>query len=59
MVTVAILGEPIGSALLALLIFQQPLQARPLVGNALLLVGIAVTTLTAVFGLGAGNRELL
>lgn len=44
-VTVAILGEPIGSAILALLIFQQPLQALQLIGGAVLLIGIAVTTL--------------
>lgn len=44
-VTVAILGEPIGSALLAFVIFQQPVQPLQLVGGAVLLTGIAVATL--------------
>lgn len=45
LVTVAILGEPIGSAALALAIFQQPLQPLQLLGGAVLLVGIAVASL--------------
>lgn len=45
LVTVAILGEPLGSAALALVIFHQPLQPLQLVGGAVLLVGIAVATL--------------
>jgi drug/metabolite transporter (DMT)-like permease len=44
LVTVAILGEPVGSAVLALLILRQPLQLLQLLGGALLLIGIAVTT---------------
>lgn len=44
-VTVAILGEPIGSALLALLIFQEPLLPLQLAGGAALLAGIAIATL--------------
>ncbi|HEY1016772.1 MAG TPA: DMT family transporter [Herpetosiphonaceae bacterium] len=44
-VTVAILGEPIGSALLALLFFQEPLQPLQLAGGAVLLAGIAGATL--------------
>lgn len=44
-VTVAILGEPIGSALLALLILEQPVERLQLLGGAVLLVGIAVATL--------------
>lgn len=45
LVTVAILGEPIGSTALALAIFNQPLQPLQLVGGGVLLVGIAVATL--------------
>lgn len=45
LVTVAILGEPIGSATLALVIFRQPLLPLQLVGGAVLLLGIAVATL--------------
>jgi drug/metabolite transporter (DMT)-like permease len=45
LVTVAILGEPIGSAAMALALFQQPLQPLQLVGGGVLLVGIAVATL--------------
>jgi drug/metabolite transporter (DMT)-like permease len=44
-VTVAILGEPLGSALLALLLLQQPIQTLQLIGGGLLLAGIAVATL--------------
>jgi drug/metabolite transporter (DMT)-like permease len=44
-VTVAILGEPIGSAILAVLLLDQPLQPLQLLGGAMLLVGIAVATL--------------
>lgn len=44
-VTVAILGEPIGSALLAFLILRQPVQPLQLLGGAVLLAGIAVATL--------------
>ena len=46
MVTVAILGEPVGSSLLALLLLPgQKLQALQVGGGVLLLAGIAVTTL--------------
>lgn len=45
LVTVAILAEPIGSAILALVIFGQPLQVMQLIGGAVLLLGIAVATL--------------
>ncbi|MDP9314108.1 MAG: DMT family transporter [Chloroflexota bacterium] len=45
LVTMAILGEPIGSALLAYLFLRQPVQPLQLVGGALLLGGIAVATL--------------
>jgi drug/metabolite transporter (DMT)-like permease len=45
LVTVAILGEPIGAALLAIVIFDQTLQPLQVLGGALLLGGIAVTTL--------------
>jgi drug/metabolite transporter (DMT)-like permease len=45
LVTIAILGEPISSALLALLIFQQPLQPLQLVGGGILLAGIAIASL--------------
>ncbi len=45
LVTVAILGEPIGSALLAFLILQQPIQGLQLMGGGVLLLGIAVATL--------------
>jgi drug/metabolite transporter (DMT)-like permease len=45
LVTVAILGEPIGSAALALAIFHQPLQLLQLVGGGVLLAGIVVATL--------------
>jgi len=45
LVTIAILGEPVGSALLALLIFRQPLQPLQLMGGAILLGGIATATL--------------
>lgn len=44
-VTVAILGEPLGSALMALLLLEQPIQPLQLIGGAVLLVGIAVATL--------------
>ncbi|NNJ09637.1 DMT family transporter [Chloroflexales bacterium ZM16-3] len=45
LVTVAILGEPIGSAAMALLMFQQPLLPLQLAGGAVLLLGIAVAIL--------------
>ena len=45
LVTVAILGEPLGSTALALVIFHQPLQPLQLVGGVVLLGGIAVATL--------------
>ncbi len=45
LVTVAILGEPLGSTALALAIFHQPLQPLQLIGGAVLLGGIAVATL--------------
>jgi drug/metabolite transporter (DMT)-like permease len=44
-VTVAILGEPIGSAVLAVLLLDQQIQPLQLLGGAVLLVGIAVATL--------------
>lgn len=44
-VTVAILGEPIASALLAIFLLNQPVQALQIVGGAVLLLGIAVATL--------------
>lgn len=45
LVTVAILGEPLGSAAMALVIFRQTLQPLQLVGGAILLTGIIVATL--------------
>ena len=42
---VAILGEPIGSTILALAIFHQPVRPFQMVGGAVLLAGIAVATL--------------
>ena len=45
LVTVGILGEPIGSAIMALLILRQPVQPLQLIGGAVLLVGIAVAAL--------------
>ncbi|NTW04385.1 MAG: DMT family transporter [Oscillochloris sp.] len=45
LVTVAILGEPIGSAAMALMLFKQPLMPLQLAGGAVLLLGIAVATL--------------
>jgi drug/metabolite transporter (DMT)-like permease len=44
-ITVAILGEPVGSAILAALLLRQPVQPLQLVGGALLLLGIATATL--------------
>jgi drug/metabolite transporter (DMT)-like permease len=44
-VTVAILGEPIASAILAVVILEQPVQPLQIVGGAVLLSGIAVATL--------------
>lgn len=44
LVTVAILGEPIGSSLLALLLLDQPLRGLQLLGGAVLLAGIAVAS---------------
>lgn len=41
-VTIALLGEPMGSALLALLLFGEPFQPLQLVGFAVLLGGIAL-----------------
>jgi drug/metabolite transporter (DMT)-like permease len=41
-VAITILGEPIGSALLALLIFGEGFEAAQLAGFVLLLAGIAV-----------------
>lgn len=43
-VTVAILGEPIGSALMAMVVLRQPLQGLQMLGGFVLLAGIAVTT---------------
>jgi len=45
LVTVAILGEPLGSAGMALVIFHQTLQPFQLLGGAILLTGIVVATL--------------
>lgn len=45
MVTVSILGEPIASALLAVVFLQQRLQPLQLAGAAVLLAGIATVTL--------------
>ncbi len=45
LVTVAILGEPISAAVLAVIIFDQSLQPLQILGGALLLAGIAVATL--------------
>ncbi len=45
LVTVAILGEPIGSALLAYLLLQQRVEPLQLLGGAVLLGGIAIATL--------------
>ena len=44
-VTVAILGEPIASALLAIVLLGQPVQPLQLAGGAVLLAGIAVASL--------------
>lgn len=44
-VTVAILGEPIASALMAFIIYKQPVMPLQLLGGAALLSGIAVATL--------------
>jgi drug/metabolite transporter (DMT)-like permease len=44
-ITVAILGEPVGSAILAALLLRQPVQPLQLVGGVLLLLGIATATL--------------
>ncbi|KAB8139636.1 DMT family transporter [Chloroflexia bacterium SDU3-3] len=43
-VTIALLGEPMGSALLALLLFGEPFQPLQLAGFAVLLGGIALAT---------------
>jgi drug/metabolite transporter (DMT)-like permease len=45
LVTVGILGEPIGSAILAFVILRQPVQPLQVLGGATLLVGIAVAAL--------------
>jgi drug/metabolite transporter (DMT)-like permease len=45
LVAVMILGEPIGSALLAWVVFHQTIRPLQLVGGALLLVGIALAVL--------------
>jgi drug/metabolite transporter (DMT)-like permease len=44
-ITVAILGEPVGSAILAALLLRQPVVPLQLAGGAVLLAGIAVATL--------------
>lgn len=44
LVTVAILGEPISAAVLAIVVFDQSLQPLQVLGGALLLLGIAVAT---------------
>lgn len=43
LVTIALLGEPVGSALLAIVLFNEQIAALQLAGLVLLLVGIAVT----------------
>ncbi len=45
LITIAILGEPIGSAILAYVLFRQTVQPLQFVGGAMLLIGIAVATL--------------
>lgn len=45
LVSVALLGEPVSSTLLAILIFRQPIQALQLLGGVMLLIGIAGTML--------------
>ncbi|NTV65791.1 MAG: DMT family transporter, partial [Oscillochloris sp.] len=45
LVAVSILGEPIGSTILAVLIFKQELRPLQMAGGAVLLIGIAVATL--------------
>lgn len=45
LITVAILGEPIGSAILAYVLLQQTVQPLQVVGGAVLLIGIAVASL--------------
>ncbi len=45
LVTVGILGEPVGSAILAVVILHQPVQPLQLLGGAVLLIGIAVSAL--------------
>jgi drug/metabolite transporter (DMT)-like permease len=44
-VTVAILGEPIGATIIAVLLLDEQLQPLQLLGGALLLLGIGVATL--------------
>lgn len=44
-IAVAILGEPIGSAILAFVVFRQPLAALQIVGGLVLLGGIAIVSL--------------
>jgi drug/metabolite transporter (DMT)-like permease len=44
-ITIAILGEPVGSAILAAILLRQPVAPLQLVGGAVLLLGIAVATL--------------
>jgi drug/metabolite transporter (DMT)-like permease len=55
LVTIAILGEPIGSALMAMALFHQPLHPLQLLGGAILLAGIA----TAVLAEGRTRRRAL
>lgn len=50
-VTVAILGEPVGSAILAYVLLRQPVQRLQLIGGAALLLGIVVATLAERQGL--------
>ncbi len=57
LVTIAILGEPISSALLALLIFQQPLQPLQLIGGGILLAGIAIASLAERQGSAADQTS--
>jgi drug/metabolite transporter (DMT)-like permease len=44
-ITIAILGEPVGSAILAAILLRQPVAPLQLLGGAVLLCGIAVATL--------------
>jgi drug/metabolite transporter (DMT)-like permease len=43
LVTIALLGEPVGSAILALMLFSEAVAPLQIVGLVCLLIGIAVT----------------